>query len=378
MSMPPCAADDRLDLDAVCRAHGPMVRRALRQLGVGPAALDDATQDVFLVLLRRLEDFDRSRSLTNWLWGIAKGVASTHRRTRWRRDRLATRLSATALDSGRPVDPHEQVVRREAGAMLDAFLRSLDDDKCAVFVLAELEGCSGPEIAARLQLNVNTVYARLRAARLRLREVAGMHRPPAWHARLAAWLGWPGAAGAKPVSLGASAVLGAALVTPVALERPSSSLEVRPEPALMRSAQTRDTSVPAKGMGEPRAVAPTPIVVALEEEHEMIQNHDRFAHPLALAASVAIAGMLSTPAHAKPKAGDTWRVQTSDQDADEAARVEGDGPTTEYIFDNDHLEGEVLNPDGTMVLHRRSPKMPSMLSLRAHFVPELIRLGSDI
>ena len=46
-----------------------------------------------------------------------------------------------------------------------SLLETLDDDKREVFVLAELEQMSVPEIADTLSLNVNTVYSRLRAAR---------------------------------------------------------------------------------------------------------------------------------------------------------------------------------------------------------------------
>ena len=95
--------------------------------------------------------------------------------------------------------------------------------------------------------------------------------------------------------------------------------------------------------------------------------------------TLAVAGLLATPVQAKPKAGERWKAPVSDQDADEAARVSGDEEqTTRYIFDDDALEGEVLNPDGTMIMHRPQPKMPSLISLRGHFVPELIRLGSDV
>ena len=104
--------------------------------------------------------------------------------------------------------------------MLRAFLDSLDEDKCAVFVLAEIEGCSGPEIAARLDVNLNTVYARLRAARRRFDTAVEERRQRA--AVASAWFGlrW-GAPKVATASL--STVMAAAVVVP--------SLPMATEPA---------------------------------------------------------------------------------------------------------------------------------------------------
>jgi RNA polymerase sigma-70 factor, ECF subfamily len=171
--------------DAVYVRHRETVRNALRMLGVEPASLDDAVQDVFAVFHRRLGDYDRQRSVTNWLWGIARGVASGHRRRAGRRARLHAALQRVAP---RAQDPMRRV---EAHAELDAMLATLDAETRAILVLAEVEGRTGPEIAERLDMNVNTVYARLRTARLRLRE---QHAAPArrgWTAAVAAWWSEP-------------------------------------------------------------------------------------------------------------------------------------------------------------------------------------------
>jgi len=60
------------------------VWRSLRALGVSRSALDDATQDVFVVVHRRLSDFEGRSSLKTWLFGIACRVAANHRRSRER------------------------------------------------------------------------------------------------------------------------------------------------------------------------------------------------------------------------------------------------------------------------------------------------------
>ncbi len=205
--------------------HAPMVRAALRQLGVAPASLEDATQDVFVVLYRRAADYDAERNLKNWLWGIARGVASTYRRTDRRRHRL---VGALPRDAHSPPLERE-VARGEATDILDRFLATLDADKCAVFVLSEVEGRSGAEISRMLEVNVNTVYARLRAARRHFADAVAEHGEPTGRPLFAAWLPAAWMPRAAMVAAGVGA-----MVTALSLPAVSEPLPEATEPTLAR------------------------------------------------------------------------------------------------------------------------------------------------
>jgi RNA polymerase sigma-70 factor (ECF subfamily) len=157
-------AGTALDFANVYDEHVDLVWRALRRLGVPESAIEDATQDVFLVVHRRLGEFEGRSSVSTWLYGIAVGVARNLRRTRRRRpehpsDGIEDELVAATAS------PERGAADAEAVALLEQLLSSLDADKREVFVLAELEELTAPEIGAALGLNVNTVYTRLRAAR---------------------------------------------------------------------------------------------------------------------------------------------------------------------------------------------------------------------
>ena len=67
----------------------------------------------------------------------------------------------------------------------------------------------------------------------------------------------------------------------------------------------------------------------------------------------------------------------SDTDADEAARVGDRSGTTIYDFSDDNVEGEVLSPDGANVASRGRVKHASLIEIRPHFIPELIKLALD-
>ncbi len=69
----------------------------------------------------------------------------------------------------------------------------------------------------------------------------------------------------------------------------------------------------------------------------------------------------------------------NDGDADDAARVSGgDGGTTVYDFDDDNVDGEILSPDGANVNSRARVKHASLITIRPHFISELISLSFDI
>lgn len=152
-----------LDFETLYEEHFAFVWRSVRRLGVPPEGLDDAVQDVFLAAYRRLGDFEGRSSAKTWLFGISLRVARTHRRTLGRKG--GGEALSEILEDTRSPNPHEAAVKRQALRVLDELLEELDEEKRAVFVLAELEELTAPEIAEALELKLNTVYSRLRAAR---------------------------------------------------------------------------------------------------------------------------------------------------------------------------------------------------------------------
>ena len=136
--------------------------RALRRLGVADAQLEDAVQDVFLVLHRRSSEFEHRSSIRTWLFGIAHRVASDYRRAA-RRKGTGVELDEQLHDT-RPA-PDEHLARTQAQRLMLAALDKLDEDKRTVFYLAEIEQQPIVDIADALGINRNTAYTRLRLAR---------------------------------------------------------------------------------------------------------------------------------------------------------------------------------------------------------------------
>jgi RNA polymerase sigma-70 factor (ECF subfamily) len=147
--------------DALYAEYFRSIWRTLRRLGVASAQLDDAAQEVFIIVHRRLPEFD-GRSVRGWLYAITVRVASEHRRAA--AHRRTAPLDEDVLDPA--PDPAARREFEESLQLLHLLLAALDEKKRAVFVLGELEELSAPEIAEALALNLNTVYSRLRSARL--------------------------------------------------------------------------------------------------------------------------------------------------------------------------------------------------------------------
>jgi RNA polymerase sigma-70 factor (ECF subfamily) len=130
---------------------------------VPDADAEDAAQEVFLVVYRRLAEYEDRGLLRAWLFSISRQVASHYRRGASRADRRHRALIADTADH----DVEELFARREAASLVNAFLDELEEPQRTVFFLADVEGMTAPEIAAALGVKLNTVYGRLRLARKR-------------------------------------------------------------------------------------------------------------------------------------------------------------------------------------------------------------------
>ena len=143
--------------------HARFVRHVLRKHGVAHGTLEDALQDVFVVVFRRIDEFVPRASHKTWLYGIALRVAKDHRRRLYRKGGL---LALEERDVACPLpDPCAVAAAAQAWRGLNGRLDHLDEAQRRVFILAELEEMTGPEIAEALNMSLNTVYSRLRAAR---------------------------------------------------------------------------------------------------------------------------------------------------------------------------------------------------------------------
>jgi RNA polymerase sigma-70 factor (ECF subfamily) len=179
--LPSGRAEDgaRPSFDAVYDSCIDFVWRGVHRLGVDEASVDDVIQEVFFVVHRKLPEFTGRSSTRTWIFSILLHVVRHHRRTWCRKEAARSPDAADRLDDladPRSRGPLEAAETADSVRLLDRLLRSLDDDKREVFVLAHLEQMTAPEIAEILGENLNTVYSRLRAARDEFEQALERHR----------------------------------------------------------------------------------------------------------------------------------------------------------------------------------------------------------
>ena len=160
------------DFAQIYREHFPFVWKSLRRLGLRESDTADAAQEVFLVVYRKLDGFEGRSQMTTWLFGICLRVArdrqrlAHHRREIGADDDLLERMADTT-------EPDDEVEKRQATVLLERILDGLEFDQRTVFVLFELDGLRGDEIATRLGIPAGTVASRLRLARESFQRAVG-------------------------------------------------------------------------------------------------------------------------------------------------------------------------------------------------------------
>ncbi len=153
------------DFETLYDAHFREVRRLLARLGVPSSGVDDATQETFLIAYRQLPGFRDQAPVKAWLYGIALRVAKDVRRQISRKGGLECLDSVFELQA--PEQTDVTAMQRQALRQVFQLLELLPAEQREVLVLMELEEMTAPEVALVTGTPLNTVYTRLRAARLR-------------------------------------------------------------------------------------------------------------------------------------------------------------------------------------------------------------------
>lgn len=168
------AATSKLSIDSLVAQHYTFVWRILRGLGLSRADAEDATQQVFMIAARKLDDIDPDRA-RSFVYGAALRVANNARRgLRRRREVLSDETSDEPEPDFRGPEKLAELV--QARQLLAQVLDEMPEKHRRLIILAELEQLEVPEIAALEGIPVGTAASRLRVAREKFRAVLGTRR----------------------------------------------------------------------------------------------------------------------------------------------------------------------------------------------------------
>ena len=164
-----CANGDNTAVEELFQRHGDRVHGILARLGgLDDKDLEDVVQATFMAVQRSARRFDWRSAVGTWIVGIALNIARRQIRGEARR-RLAMRAVAESHPRQHGTGPDEQASHRQLMARLLTGFEALPVDQRTVFVLCDLEGMRGVDVARALRLPEGTIWRRLHDARLRLR-----------------------------------------------------------------------------------------------------------------------------------------------------------------------------------------------------------------
>ena len=129
------------------------------------ADIDDLVQEIFSIAGHKLAEFEGRAKETTWLFRIASNVVNAHRRKQQRQHLLSMRWLQPASESSVVETPDREVERNEAQELVREILAEMSEKKRDVFILFELEGLPGQEVAEIVGCPLDTMWTRLFHAR---------------------------------------------------------------------------------------------------------------------------------------------------------------------------------------------------------------------
>lgn len=180
---PPAAKPQREALaarsfDALYERRIGDVSRWVRVLGTRDADCQDLVQEVFLVVDRLLSGFD-GQNEAGWIFQIARRKVRDHRCLVWTQKffgpkRVVVEEGTLWTNRG----PLDELDRKQKARLLAQLVDRLTENERVAFLLFEVEGSTGQEIADILGAPINTVWARIFRARRKLqKELIRLEKP---------------------------------------------------------------------------------------------------------------------------------------------------------------------------------------------------------
>jgi RNA polymerase sigma-70 factor, ECF subfamily len=172
------------------RAYAPIATAFLRKLGTRADEIDDARQEVFLQFFRYLAGFRAEAELKTWLFRLCVSEARRTRRHRKSGIVLGDRLRSHPVDDAVPAASRSEETIQE---LVKRAVNRMPADQRQAFILFELDGLTGKEVAKIGGRSLPSTLRRRYEAQRAIQEMLGIERspprieapPPSWSARVA-------------------------------------------------------------------------------------------------------------------------------------------------------------------------------------------------
>lgn len=144
--------------------YGPRIFNLARRMSGNPATAEDLTQEVFLLLLRKIRQYDGRAALSTWIYRVAVNRIISE----FRRQPPATEAAEGDMAALRVASAAPALHRR---LDLEAAIGRLPPGYRAVLLMHDVEGLCHQEIAEILDISVGTSKSQLHHARMQMRDL---------------------------------------------------------------------------------------------------------------------------------------------------------------------------------------------------------------
>lgn len=160
------ASGDMAAFEDIYKAFSPAVYTIAFNITRNYHDAEEATQDVFVKVFRKLKSFKFGSAFGTWIYRIAVNTAINIYKSRSRNRQNMVNLdeAGDVIDAGAEM-PASLLERENVKAKVAGMLESLSPEHRSCIVLREIEGLDYKEIAAVLEIPLNTVRSRLKRAR---------------------------------------------------------------------------------------------------------------------------------------------------------------------------------------------------------------------
>jgi RNA polymerase sigma-70 factor, ECF subfamily len=170
--------------ERVFREYAPRVYALARRMLGNDADAEDVTQDVLVQVIRKIDTFRGDADIFTWLHRVTVNAALAHRAKRARREEHETHdpLEHFQGDGNHrrvvrswSVSPDKQALDKEREEIIEGAIARLPEIYRDVYVLADVEGMTNPEIGELLKISLPAVKSRLHRSRLLMRDALAPH-----------------------------------------------------------------------------------------------------------------------------------------------------------------------------------------------------------
>ena len=164
------APEAQIDVGALFETHAEELCRLAHRMTGSRELAEEVVQDVFITAWKRREDVQGMANPRAWLYRVALNHLRHRKRSFARRLNFLDRWR-TRPDAAGPALPDAAAESVQRAERVHQTVARLSPGQREVFVLFELQGLSGQEVAEILEIKTNTVWSRLRLGRERFREL---------------------------------------------------------------------------------------------------------------------------------------------------------------------------------------------------------------